>query len=349
MNADFNENERRLIESILKNYNFNVISINKVRSAYKVETESGNICLKKMKHGRRKVLNGKILVDGLLKNKFDNIAMYYKTKDDRLYVTERKYIFYATEWIDGEECDMSNLQETCECVKLLAQFHISSKSIDTKDLKLENNIRNWPKVFSSNIADLERYRRVIQNKKIKNEFDLTYEKFIDSMYDRGMMAIRLLNNSQYYKVIRTGVHNYTICHDSFYYQNIIKKDGKYYLIDLDSIMIDLQVNDLGKLIRRLMFKSEYQWDFSKAKQIIESYASVNKLTKNDLEIMLALIIFPHKFWKLGKKRYSKNKNWNEAKYYHKLLKLIKYDELEQNFLQEYLKYLNEISGDQLGV
>lgn len=349
MNMDFNEIERRLIEKILKNYNFNVISINKVRSAYKVETESGYVCLKKMKHGRRKVLNGKILVDGLQKNNFNNIAMYYKTKDDRLYVTERKYIFYATEWIDGEECDMSNLQETCECVKLLAQFHMASKLIDTKNLQIKNNIKNWPKVFSSNLTDLERYRRIIENKRIKNEFDLTYEKFIDSMYDRGMKAISLLNSSQYYRVIKTGLHNYTICHDSFYYQNIIKKEEKYYLIDLDSIMFDLQINDLGKLIRRLMFKSEYQWDFLKAKQIIEAYSSVNRLAKNELEIMLALIIFPHKFWKLGKKRYSKNKSWNEVKYYHKLLKLIKYDEPEKIFLQDYLKYLSTIPNDQLKV
>lgn len=49
-----------------------------------------------------------------------------------------------------------------------------------------------------------------------------------------------------------------------------------------------------------MTKKSYQWDFEKTKRIIEAYNSENKLTKEDLEVMLSLVIFPHKFWKLGK-------------------------------------------------
>jgi len=56
--------------------------------------------------------------------------------------------------------------------------------------------------------------------------------------------------------------------------------------------------------------------------------------------MLALIIFPHKFWKLGKKRYVKYKNWNELKYMHKLNRLLKYNELQQQFIEDYLNYVS---------
>lgn len=336
---DLTENERRLIDSVLVKYDFKVLTIHKVRSVYKVETISGNVCLKKMKHGRRKVINGFILTEGLIKNNFINIARYYKTRDDKLYVLRKKFIFYATEWIDGVECHMSDISETCECIKLLAEFHSAVRKIDFKNLKIRNELKNWPAVFNKNLFDLERYKRIIENKKIRNQFDTEYISYIDNFYKRGMLAIQLLNNTEYHNLSKEASKCRTICHDSFYYQNVIKKDDMYFIIDLDSIVFDLQINDLGKLIRRLMFKKEYSWDFSKAKELIEAYNSILKLSKNELEVMLALIIFPHKFWKLGKKRYTKHKGWNEEKYLHKLNKLAKCDEMEEAFLQDYLNFL----------
>ena len=47
--------------------------------------------------------------------------------------------------------------------------------------------------------------------------------------------------------------------------------------------------------------------------------------------MLALIIFPHKFWKLGQKRYMKQKKWSETKYLHKLNKITCHNETQEKF------------------
>lgn len=91
-----------------------------------------------------------------------------------------------------------------------------------------------------------------------------------------------------------------------------------------------------------MTKKEYMWNFEKAKQIIEAYNSVNKLSKDEMEVMLALIAFPHKFWKLGKKRYVRHKNWSENKYINKLNKIVLNNKCEQSFIEEYISYLDDI-------
>lgn len=101
---------------------------------------------------------------------------------------------------------------------------------------------------------MDRFKNNIENKKIKNEFDIIYKEYIDSFYERAMVALSFLNKSDYYKLSKEAQANKTLCHHSFYYQNIIKKGREYYIIDLDNIIIDLQVNDLGKYIRRLMTK-----------------------------------------------------------------------------------------------
>lgn len=337
---DLLSSEKEMIYTVLNKYDFKVLRILKSRSAYKIECEGENICLKRMRHGRYKARNGTILVDGLLKNGFTNIARYILTKNGECVVRYKKFIFYATEWIDGEECNLGNIDEVKNCVKLLAEFHLVSSKIQVEKLNIKNNLKNWPKIFTANLNDLEFYKKIILRKRLRNEFDSAYLSCIDSFYDRGIAILGMLNNSEYYKVSKEANEKKTICHDSFYYQNVIKRKNKYYIIDLDSIMIDLQVNDLGKLIRRLMYKSNYQWNFEIAKQCIDAYNEINPLSKSELEIMLALIIFPHKFWKLGKKRYVKHKNWTEAKYTHKLNKLVKYDEAQQKFFEQYVQYIN---------
>ena len=80
------------------------------------------------------------------------------------------------------------------------------------------------KDFASNLNDLEKFKRIIISKRIKNEFDVLFLENIDNFYNRGMSAINMLNKSQYYKLSKVANDNKIICHNSFYYQNIIKKD-----------------------------------------------------------------------------------------------------------------------------
>ena len=339
---EINVKEKKLLLNVMNKYDYEVYNFSKARSAYKVETDKGTICLKRMKHGKFKAQNGNLLVQELIHNNFLNTARYIPTKEGHLFVNINKLFFYATEWLDGNECDLGDITEAENCSKLLAEFHIATNNIDTSKFKIKNNLKNWPKIFSSNLSDMERFKKIIQRKKIKSEFDLKYLSHIESFFNRGMSLIGLLNSSEYYKISKEAIENKTICHDSFYYQNIIKLKENYFIIDLDSIIIDLQINDLGKFIRRLMYKTEYKWSFEKALLIINSYTNIYKLSKSEYEVMIALILFPHKFWKLGKKRYLKSKNWNESKYLHKLNKLIKYEDAEEVFLIEYMEYINKL-------
>jgi CotS family spore coat protein len=344
-NTSVSRKEESMVKRVMSEYGLQVIDIFKARSAYKIVTLVGTYCLKRMSSGRYKAYNGNYLVEHLHINGFKKVASFIKTKDNHLYVKYGKYILYVTEWIDGEECNIHNFDEVLGSVKLLAEFHLYGNKIDTSKLKIKNNLKNWPKIFYKSLLDLEQYKIIIDRKKIKNEFDISFLKYIDRFYDRGLKTIDLLNKSDYYILSHSASKHKTICHDSFYYQNIIKMEQKYFLIDLDSIIIDLQVLDLGKFLRRLMSNSHYQWNFEKARAMIEEYNYIKPLTFEELEVMLAVIMFPHKFWKLGKKRYIKQKSWSERKYLHKLYKLINQWELEYKFYEQYLVYINSRSSN----
>ena len=97
----------QIIITVLNQYNLEFVSAEKIRSAYKILTNSGNFCLKRMKHGKSKAKNGCILTEELLLNKFTNTSKYFRTKDGSFYVRYKNNIFYLTEWIEGFDCDFN--------------------------------------------------------------------------------------------------------------------------------------------------------------------------------------------------------------------------------------------------
>jgi CotS family spore coat protein len=337
----FGDREKEIIMKVLEKYQINKIeNLKKITGDYKVETDRGIVCLKKMRHGAKRIIDTSEFVEELSKIGFYNTPQYLKTSDKNVFVKHKNINFYATEWVNGSQCHLENIIDAKGCIKLLAKFHIASDKIDTRKLRIKNDFKNWPQIFNNNILELEKFKKIIRNKRLKNEFDLVYYKFIDNYILRSTLAYKILNDSNYYQLSKIALDKRTICHGSGYYETIIKDQEETYILNLNNIVIDLHINDLGRFIRKLMFKNEYQWDFSKAKLLIEAYNSEKRLSKEELEAMLALIIFPNKFCKLGKKRYIKHKNWNEVKYMHKLNRLIKYNELQQQFAEDYLNYVS---------
>lgn len=330
--------EANIVQNILKRYDFEPISIEKIRSIYKINTGDNSYCLKKIRHGPHKIKNSSLFIEALALNNFNNTPSHIKTKKGAYYTKYKSYYFYCTRWIEGTECSFKDINNIINSVKLLANFHNCSKNISTNGLKLNYKYKNWNFKFKSYLNDFDKFQFSIESKRLKNAFDKLYLDYISSYYELGISALAALNRSDYNSLIKSDFAK-LVCHDSFYYQNIIVNTNGYFLIDFNNIAIDLRISDLGKLIRRIMSRTEFSWDFNLALQMIEAYNSIYPLCISELEAMLALIIFPYSFWKLGKKRYVKSKPWAESKYLHKLNKILKGSKNQLEFLTSYENFI----------
>lgn len=328
--------EKTLLLKALSHYKYTPLYIHRKRSAYKIIAEEGIFCLKRMKSGEEKVKNGYIVSEELLKLNFLHLAKYLTTKDKKLYVLEKGYLFYMTTWIDGREANLNDVNEAIMAVRLLATFHIEVKKIQYNKLKLRNNSFNYQSEWEKKLKDLKKYSQIIDKKIISTEFDRAYSNELSHEYNYGLNALELISNCAYNKINNIEIG---ICHDSYYYQNLIMFQDKLYIIDLDSLVLNVQIVDLAKLIRRLMYKAEYSWDFSKASILIEEYDSIKPLSKNELYLIMSVVAFPHRFWKLGRKRYDKGTFWTEERYLKKLKKIQNYKILYEGFLKEFLHYI----------
>ena len=334
------QSERPMLVEILKSYDLEIQTVDKARSAYKVCTDKGVFCLKRVSHGYRKAKKSYQIMKYLKKRGFDNVADCYHTKNGKALINYKDAAFYLTYWIEGREASFSSVDEILRCSELLAHFHNQAKGFEApKHVKIRSQTKKWKKTFIKCRNEIEKFKEFIDRLKLKAEFDYTYKSSIDFFRKEAEHAVRILDHSRYSELCDYYISEGYVCHDSYYYQNILlDKDERLYIIDLESCQYDIPMSDLGKLIRRILSKKKFRWDFDLCRKIIESYSKVRPMTKTEYEILLAMLVFPHKFWKLGRKRYVKNKEWNEKKYRKKLRRLLREREFKREFIYCYINF-----------
>jgi CotS family spore coat protein len=340
--SDIDQSEVIMLAEVLKHYEFNVNSVDKVRSAYKISTDKGIFCLKRVSHGYGKAKKSYHIMKHLKERGFENIAEYYNSKSGKAIIKYKDAAFYLTYWVEGREASFSDIAEILLCTELLAKFHNYTKGFEApKHVKIRAHSKKWKKTFKKCRDQLAEFRETIDKLKLKSEFDYTYRSSIDYFYNQAELAIRILDQSRYGELCEYYERESNICHDSFYYQNIlIDKENKLYIVDLESCQYDIPMSDLGKLIRRILSKKKFKWDFDLCRKIIENYCKMRPMTREEYAILLAMLVFPHKFWKLGRKRYTKNKSWDERKYRKKLRRLIRDREYKREFIYCFINFYN---------
>lgn len=340
--SNISQDEIPVLEEVLKNYDFRTLSVEKVRSAYKIYTDCGTFCLKRVSHGYRKAKKSYYLSMHLKDSGFNYVADYYKTKKDKIFIKNKDAVFYLTHWIEGREASFRIIDDILKCSELLAYFHNHAKGFKRPGhVKIRSHYSKWHKHFEKHLNEIESFKNKIDKLSIKAEFDYMYRSYISCFSGEAKLAIRILKESGYKVLSEYQKNELYVCHDSFYYQNVlISKENKMYLVDLESCCYDLPMSDLGKFIRRVLSKGKYKWDFDLCRRIIESYSRIRPMSKEEYSILLAMLVFPHKFWKLGRKRYIKNKQWNDEKYKKKLRRIIKYLEYKREFIKCFIAFYN---------
>jgi len=338
--SDISHKDRLMLSDIFRHYDFHVNSVEKIRSAYKVFTDKGIFCLKRVNHGYRKAKKSYYIMKYLKEKGYENIADCYFTKEGRPLIKDKDTAFYLTYWIEGREASFKAKDEILRCSELLADFHNNGKGFKApKHSNMKSHIKKWRKSFVKCRNELFKFQEYIGKLKLKSEFDYTYKNYIDSFIKEAELAVRILDCSMYNELCEYYINEGYLCHDSYYYQNIIiDENEKYYIVDLESSQFDIPMSDLGKMLRRILSKKRFKWDFDLCRNIIESYCKVRPMIKEEYEILLAMLVFPHKFWKLGRKRYVKKKKWKEDKYSKKLKRLLRGRQYKREFIYCYINF-----------
>ena len=332
---DISNKEKASLEHVLLNYSFSVLLIEKVRGVYKVHTNNGLFCLKRLRNGYHHAKKSYYLSEHLRRSGFNNIAEYVETAEGKLLLKHKKYTYYLTKWIDADEISNNTIEDILESTLLLARFHCCAKGMyDISDLKMRSKYGKLKKEYKNCLEDMKKYRKIISKKHFKTDFEIQYMNSIEEFSEEIRYSTQILEHTRYSEMCRLAGEERYICHDRFYNRNILKSlDGQLYLVDFESCKLDLPIVDLGRFIRRIIVKRDFLWDLDICRQIIDSYNNIKPLEKEEYKLLLSIIIFPKKFCKLGKKRFIKKKDWPEQKFVRKLKRLVFSKDCKEEFIE----------------
>jgi spore coat-associated protein S len=320
---------------VLSNYDLKVTNIRnetfkEKKGVWWVETSSGLKVLKKISNSEQTLKYIISAIRHLAKNGI-NLAEIIRTKSRDDYVNINGTCYMLTEAIQGKSPSYDTEKELSMIIKELARFHKASAGFEVlPGTKPKIHLGTWVEDYTGQIEDMNTFyiKEVSVNGSVNGQNaigKLIVQEFpyFDS---RARSAIEKLKGAEYRNWTEKAMKTGALCHQDFAAGNLIlNPSGKLYVLDTDSITLDIPARDIRKILCKVM-KRIGKWDLELTKRIISDYQSINPLEPSEWKIVLYDVMFPHLFiGAMNKYYYKRDKEWSEDKYFRRIREMADFE------------------------
>ena len=217
-----------------------------------------------------------------------------KTKDNRSYLTVGDKMLYVQRGIrEGLPADYA--YATGES---LAQFHKSTANLTGDALFYPFRSQgSWPAMWRKKISSFESIRENLERE--TREFT-TFDEYLLTTYTYahhlGDTAVQYLQDNGYQQVVKQ-----TAAHGKISFQNfddgylLFHENGSRKLAGEYSWVLDMRTRDIGQWMKAEVRRNGY--NPAMIKQFIDGYNSTAPLLKEEYAIVLALLMYPGRFFR----------------------------------------------------
>ena len=322
-------------KSIQDNYGLQIQYIEKIKNVYKISSDNKEYCLKVIKYDFNHFLFIISAIKHLQNNKFKHIPKMIKTKDGKEYIAIEGYYAYLTNWVTARQCNYDSPVDLVIAASKIAELHKKSHGFNvTENMKPRIGWFKWPETFNTRKNEILDFKRRIDEKDKKTEFDEIYIKAMADELDRAEMSIENLIRSSYFEIMNKEIESKGFCHHDCANHNIlIGTSGEVNIIDFDYCILDTHLHDLASLLLRRMKNGK--WSKSNCIFIIDAYNSVNRVSKEEIPVMAAFMEFPQDYWQVGIQYYWEKQPWNEEFFLKKIKKILEDRQEKQEFIDQF--------------
>ncbi|MCY6958738.1 CotS family spore coat protein [Clostridium brassicae] len=316
---------------ILKEYDLKVEDLIPVRNVFILVTSEGDKILKKINY---EIDELKFINDGIeyiRRNGFNRIFRFVRTRDNKIYVKHNKNVYCLMDLIDGRESEYTNPIDVGIASRGIGELHRACEGFKCKN-RDRYACGNLLENFKRKLHEMDLFKNLALLAQDKTEFDEIFLHELDDYKIQMENSISILENSSFYKLC-SEEDKKVLCHHDLAHHNILIKDDEAYFIDFDYSIIDLKVHDLCNFINKVGKKTGY--DIEKAENIIKNYNMVNKLDKNELEVLYGMLVFPYDFYDISKNYYTRTKNWDYNTFLQKIIRKNDFKDDREEFLRKF--------------
>ena len=324
-------------EEIMSHYNIQVQTFHKGRGAIIVDTNSGVKLLKEVRLHDEKI---NFLYELLTKlsGKGFHVDVLIQTKDGDLYVKDDNKKYILKEWVEGREISFNDSNDILLATKNMANLHRSTYAPVKKQYKKYDKSSGLLNTFERHNAELIRIRNNIRRMRNWSEFDILFLKSYKEFYEQCTSATDMIAE-EYHKILKLYKDNKVIIHGQYNHHNLIKDYSNHlHIVNFEYANYHLPVIDLYSMLRKILEKND--WNFNLAKEIIKTYREHYSLSKEELRLLYYLFVYPEKYWKISNYYINLNKAWKPKQTLIKLRKVLKQEEMRQNFISNLKNYIN---------
>lgn len=209
----------------------------------------------------------------------------------------------ASPWREGREPEYHLVDDLTRCAQTLADFHRAGLGFRPARVSLRNGLGRWSAKLRYRAAEVRQYLARAAKDPTADEFRLILRRLGPALLRQAEGAGILLDRTDYAGRCAWAEEARPLCHGDASNRNfILGADGVAYLLDLESLKLDLPEVDLCRLLRRALGRTG--WDLELARRILAAYSRFTPLETPAKAIILALLHFPDKAWRLMKEYFA---------------------------------------------
>lgn len=334
-------------KSVLEQYDVEVKSTRRGRGALLCETNKGLLILQEYMGSIQHMEEESKVLNFLLEKGGMNVDVCIRDKSGKTYTENKEGTRYVLKkWYDYTECNVNSRSELEMAVRTLAKLHMLLRHVDvisSGETKMEQEKITAQSCHSSEIhsslldeyekhnRELRRVRSFIRNKKKKTAFELCIVESFDEMFAQAEEATERLIHSNYQDLYIDALKQKQICHGSYHQHNILIKGSRIAVVNFQKFYMGIQLMDLYYFMRKILEK--HNWDVELGSTLLEDYNRILPISKEEMEVLHAMFLYPEKYWKQMNFYYNTNKVWIPDKNLEKLKKAAEQKSIRAAFLK----------------
>lgn len=330
------------LELILKSYPFEVREIRnesykEKKGVWWVKTQNGMKILKKVSYSEDTLKYILQAIDHLSRNGV-HLPAVNNTSGGKGYVCLDNVCYVLIDAIEGRNPSYSSSHELYKVVNGLAQFHKASAGFfPSPGTKPKYHLGSWIEDYTEQIEDIKRFYDNEQSLQEVNKAGKLVIKEFPYFYERAQKAIEGLKGPMYWEWGEKTKMTGGLCHQDFAAGNlIITPDDTLFVLDTDSITVDIPARDIRKLLNKVM-KKHGKWDMDLTRLIFKHYQSENPLSASEWEVVKLDLMYPHLFiGAVSKYYYKRDKDWSEGKYLQRIAEMAAFEKTVQPILDNFV-------------
>lgn len=308
---------RQEVLSILAAWGFapeTVGAISPVLDVFRVETPTGPLNLKWSRRSEDHLLFVARGLEYVYQRGFRSCSLPLSTTEGRPFLAYRGQHYLLFRWIEGERASFTRRAELVASCRTLARFHAAARGFQTEEPGGHfHSLQRLLSSFACRQYELEESLRFIE----KSEPIAALWPAVTYHLALASFARRLLGPLKAQEGIFA---EDCLCHNDVAARNfILTPEGEAALIDFDAMRRAPPLFDLWKIFRRALARLD--WAFEAGLAMLEAYESLFPLSPGELLALLALLAFPHKLWRLGRRFVKAKEEREQKKYARRILRL----------------------------